>query len=408
MCQGCRTDHRTEQIYIYKDTLPGPLPSSLLDNLVTTRKCEIARSRASAGFEGDLAYKDFPQNPPKKPPLKDRLSRISKADKPWDKYRDVADILETVMAAHDGKMLKRAARMDKCGDEIAFAVIDEDGVKRWKLHRASFCRVRGCPICAWRRSLLWTGRILNAWPDIISAIPDCQAIMLTLTQRNCSIADFREEFQRVGKGWNAMNRRVAFKRAVRGWLRNTEVTQGRDGESCHLHNHVLLLVDKRYFQRGTYLSRAEWQKMWMDCLGLDYLPQVDVRKLQACESDPVSDSGVRIPKKALLEITKYSTKVADIERDPEWYVRLLEQSQGLRFVSSGGVLKNILSKKPQQAEEEPEEDELLHLDAEERGGEIEEIHTFAFWHVNRWCRRTKRRGFYYRTAVERSPLIDDP
>ena len=387
MCQACHETPRPPD----KDS---SLSLSFLDNLATTVKSEIQQIRFSSCFEGNSACKELS----KKPSFRDRLSRISKKDKPWDRYRDVADILGTAMMRRDEKMQKRAHRMGECGENIAFAVVDENGEKKWKLHNAHFCRVRGCPICAWRRSLLWTGRMLNAWPGIVDAVPDCQALMLTLTLKNCSVVDFRRTFQDMGRAWHAMYRRVAFKNAIRGWLRNTEVTQGRDGTSCHPHFHILLLIDKSYFQGGKYLSQAEWQKMWMECLKLDYLPQVDIRKLKVCESDPVSDGGVRIPKKALLEVTKYGAKVADIEKDPEWYVSLLEQSQGLRFVASGGVLKNVLST-PRRKVEEPEEDELLHLNGEV-GGEVEEIHEFSYWH-ELVGGKNRRRGFYYRTAVHK-------
>lgn len=372
---------------------------SYLDNIATTGGGKNPETHAPSGFAGKSTYKDFAEKPEKRPPLRDRLSKISKKDKPWDRHRDVADILGPAMM-RDVRMQKRAYRMGECGEYIAFAVVDEDGEKKWKLHNAHFCRVRGCPICAWRRSLLWTGRMLSAWPEIVGNIPDCQALMLTLTLKNCSVADFRKTFQDMGRAWHAMIKRKAFSNAIRGWLRNTEVTQGRDGASCHPHFHILLLIDKSYFQRGKYLSQAEWQRMWQECLKVDYMPQVDIRKLKACESDPVSESGVKIPKKALLEVTKYGTKVADIERDPDWYVQLLEQCQGLRFVASGGVLKNVLSnpRKPRPVEDE-EQDELLHLDGE-AGGEVEEVHEFSYWHEPVEKKDGKRRrGFYYRTAI---------
>lgn len=397
MCQACHEPHRQT----YKDG-----GSSLLDNIVTTGGGVFPQTRASSCFEGNSAYKDFAEKPEKRPPLRDRLGKISKKDKPWDRYRDVADILGPAMMRHDEKMQKRAYRMGECGENIAFAVINENGEKKWKLHNAHFCRVRGCPICAWRRSLLWIGRMLNAWPKIVGTVPDCQALMLTLTLKNCSVADFRKIFQNMGRAWHAMIKRKAFTNAIRGWLRNTEVTQGRDGTSCHPHFHILLLIDKTYFRGGKYLSQAEWQRMWKECLKIDYMPQVDIRKLKACESDPVADNGVRIPKKALLEVTKYVTKVTDIEKDPGWYVQLLEQCQGLRFVGSGGVLKNILSTPRREYTEEPEEEELLHLDGE-ASGEAEEIHEFSYWHEP-VVEKKRRRGFYYRIAIHKPDDIRMP
>ncbi len=49
------------------------------------------------------------------------------------------------------------ARMASCGGLLRFgwATLKETGETRLRLREAHFCRVRHCPVCQWRRSLMW-------------------------------------------------------------------------------------------------------------------------------------------------------------------------------------------------------------------------------------------------------------
>ncbi|MGZ7278142.1 protein rep, partial [Streptococcus pyogenes] len=61
-----------------------------------------------------------------------------------------------------------------------------------RLRSAEFCRVRHCPVCQWRRSLMWQARFYQALPRIVADYPDSRWMFLTLTVRNCDIADLAE------------------------------------------------------------------------------------------------------------------------------------------------------------------------------------------------------------------------
>jgi plasmid rolling circle replication initiator protein Rep len=64
----------------------------------------------------------------------------------------------------------------------------------------------------------------------------------------------------------------------------------------HPHVHILLLVDRNYFNKrhDLYIDQAEWSRLWVECRGLDYTPVVDLRRVRH-----------------LSEVTKYVTKAQD-------------------------------------------------------------------------------------------------
>ncbi|MFO5759780.1 protein rep, partial [Klebsiella pneumoniae] len=81
------------------------------------------------------------------------------------------------------------ARMASCGGLLRFgwSTLKETGETRLRLREAHFCRVRHCPVCQWRRSLMWQARFYQSLPRIVADYPDSRWMFLTLTVRNCAI-----------------------------------------------------------------------------------------------------------------------------------------------------------------------------------------------------------------------------
>ena len=93
------------------------------------------------------------------------LSSYSPDDKPWDVHRKEAQTIEKMLSMYEeDEWLKSLRdRIVQCSPWLVFAhtaTPDERG-KTFKLHETTFCRVRGCPVCQWRRSLRHTARFLE-------------------------------------------------------------------------------------------------------------------------------------------------------------------------------------------------------------------------------------------------------
>lgn len=288
------------------------------------------------------------------------LVDYSPKDAPWDAHRGQTDDVAMIYAA-EREFKRYAERMDDCSGILRFGwdTNQETGESRLRLRKAQFCRVRYCITCQWRRTLMWQARFFQSLPDLVQAYPKSRWIFLTLTVRNCDISDLKQTLQHMNKSWQRLKDRKEFKQ-VQGWVRTTEVTRGKDG-SAHPHFHAMLMVPPSYFKGGNYIKQAKWVELWGDCLRVDYLPNVDVRvvKSRAPKSGPVTaDTMAKALQKAVVETLKYAVKPGDLLADEGWLLELTKQTHKLRFVASGGALKDVL-----KVDQETDQD-LVQADSE--------------------------------------------
>ena len=264
------------------------------------------------------------------------LSSVSPGDKPWDKHRGFADRVQSHYAG--SKFEKYAERISFCSQLLEFGLnAAEDDTIRLKLRSAKFCRVRHCPVCQWRRSLMWKAKAYQVLPKIVSKYPDHRWLFMTLTQKNVPVTELRETLTQMNKGFKRMVERKAF--PAIGWLRSMEVTRGRDG-NAHPHFHCLLMVPRSYFGRN-YLKQVEWMQLWRESMRLDYNPIMDIQAVR---------EGIS-PSSLIPELLKYCTKESDMVADREWFLELTSQLHKMRAIATGGVLKEHL----RELEEEPDD-----------------------------------------------------
>lgn len=259
----------------------------------------------------------------------DCLTDYSSKDVTWDARKVEADRI-AALYAEEIEFRALGQRVHRCAGQIVFAwVADrETGELALRLRAAEFCRVRHCPVCQWRRSMMWQARFYQALPAIQAAFPRHRWIFLTLTVRNCHITELRATLAAMNTAWGRLVKRPEFKPVV-GWVRTTEVTRGADN-SAHPHFHCLLMVSPAYFGGSHYVSQARWVEIWESCARLDYAPVVDVRAVKGDLSE------------AVQETLKYSVKPSDMESDSDWFMEMTRQVHKLRFIATGGALKDIL------------------------------------------------------------------
>ena len=313
------------------------------------------------------------------------LSECSPKDKPWDRHRAQADQIAAIyLNARNSRWYARLGeRIGECSEVLAFAWSPErdgSGVLTLKLRSAQFCRVRHCPVCQWRRSLMWMARFLQAAPRVFAQYPDARPIFLTLTQENVPITELRTTLHEMGKAWERFTKRKKFS-ALLGWIRTAEVTRAKDG-LAHPHFHVLFIVPSDYVRRhDRYVTHAGWTAAWREALRLNYDPMVHVRAVRS--KHPLRPDGA--PSSALLdgarETFKYAVKPADMTADPLWLLELTRQLHKLRFIASGGILKDMLR------EDDETNDDLLVLG---EGETAEAVKLYFDWW--RPVRRYKRRS----------------
>lgn len=315
----------------------------------------------------------------------DCLSDYSPKDAPWDKNRSNSTDVGGIYAGTN-EFKRYAQRISDCSSLLHFGWNDKpDGTSTLALKKAHFCRVRYCPVCQWRRSLMWQARFYEALPALVEAHPKARWLFLTLTVKNCAITDLKTTLQEMNKAWHRLVKRKEFK-SVTGWIRTTEVTRGLDG-SAHPHFHVLLMVKPSYFTRD-YIKKMQWVELWRDAMRLDYLPNIDIRTVKPrVPKDGLGsmDLTAEALQGAVAETLKYSTKPDDMLADEYWFLELTRQTHRLRFIASGGALKDVL-----RVDDETDED--LTLATENPDDEGTRL-AFGWREADRRYRRTPKADF---------------
>lgn len=330
---------------------------------------ERVSASTAAHCSGEMAVSVSPQ-----PALTDYSPR----DSSWDLHRGQADDVGLVYAAA-ARFERYAARMASCGGFLRFGwlTVLDTGVSVLRLREARFCRVRHCPVCQWRRSLMWQARFYQALPGIVRAHPSARWLFLTLTVRNCPVSDLGETLTAMNAGWQRYKARKEF-RPVLGWVRTTEVTRGRDG-LAHPHFHALLMVRPSMLTTN-YVKQSRWIELWRESMRLDYDPVVDVRTVKNMPSGG-SDGVTEALQKAVAETLKYSVKPSDMTGDADWFLELTSQTHKRRFVAAGGALKDVL-----RLEQETDAD-LLMADGVSDGESLEPLLAFNWRDTERRYRR---------------------
>lgn len=268
------------------------------------------------------------------------LSDLSHRDTPWDDHRARAADVQAIYSELS-EFERLAERIGRCSGVLRFGQTPdpETGVMILRLREAQFCRVRHCPVCQWRRSLMWQARFFQALPGLVEAHRDARWLFLTLTVRNCPVEALRPVLKDMNTAWGRLVKRPEF-RQVQGWIRTTEVTRGRDG-SAHPHFHTLLMVPPSYFRGQSYVKQARWVELWRDTARLNYAPSVDVRTVKARPGEVDGDVSQAL-RRAAAETLKYAVKPSDMTADPAWFLELTRQVHKLRFIATGGLLKGVL------------------------------------------------------------------
>jgi plasmid rolling circle replication initiator protein Rep len=302
--------------------------------MLTPAKCDVVTLQ-----RGDVESNSISGEPHN---LSEFLSDISPKHKPWDVHRAETDDVAQVFAASPFARHRRyAERLSGCSLFIGFARDPpKDGKQQLKLKDARFCRVRYCPNCQWRRSLMWQARIRRALPKLVVDYPHVRFLFATFTVKNCDVHLLRLTLGEMRKAWKRLIELKVF--PAIGWVRSTEITRGRDGRA-HPHFHCLLMVQPEYF-KADYLKQPEWAALWRQSLRVDYTPVVDIRVVDP-EYQPWRRTEVMVDHpvwNAAAEILKYSVKVSDMLKDDKWFLTVSDETWKIRAVAVGGVLKQYL------------------------------------------------------------------
>jgi plasmid rolling circle replication initiator protein Rep len=289
------------------------------------------------------------------------LTDLSPKDKPWDIHRRDAESVGVMY--HELDYCGYANRIESCAQVLFFgSALDDSGHKTIRLKSAKFCRVRNCPVCQWRRSLMWKARLGKALPLIQRDYPKVRWLHLTLAVQNCKIEDLRANLKLMNDSWKRLTLLKVF--PAIGWFKSLEITRDKNGDA-HPHFHILLIVQSGYFAGKNYIKQKEWIEIWKQCLRVDYDPTAYIQAIKNLGDDNILE--------AIKEVAKYTVKGNDLIAEKEWLAELTRQTHKTRAISLGGIFKTYLS------EEEATDKELVIGESPESQNEATNPYYLAQW-----------------------------
>ena len=171
-------------------------------------------------------------------------------------YREISNIYEYTQHYDDARKWSNLAdRLHNCASFLKFNVyadVQAPTGESKKIVSMNSCKIRLCPMCAWRRS----NKIFSQCRKIISAMENEQAydyLLLTLTVPNVTADKLINKIDDMMSAWNKFAGYKRFKNAVLGWYRTLEITHNVNPYSAsfdtfHPHFHCILAVPKdKYF-----------------------------------------------------------------------------------------------------------------------------------------------------------------
>lgn len=222
-------------------------------------------------------------------------------------------------------------RCESCGDLTIFLADFE--MKNKKLHKASFCGNRFCPMCSWRMSCKDSLKI-SILMEHLRKEENKEFIFLTLTAPNVKEDKLEEEIKHYNKSFKKLMGRKEVKSIVKGYIRKLEVTYNSDMSSksydtYHPHFHVVIAVNKTYFKKSDlYINQQRWLELWQEATGNRSITQVDVRKSKSNNL------------KEVYELAKYSAKDTDYLVSRPVFNVFYRALKGKQFIVFSGLFKD--------------------------------------------------------------------
>lgn len=282
-------------------------------------------------------------------------------ERPWA----VQKLMNGYLAlAYDVVEPRKAERLRGCATWLQFS--GGDGVL--KLHNANFCRVRLCPVCAWRRALKTYGQVRAIMADLGDSY---RYIFLTLTVPNCDGDALGSTITQLVQGFNRLMKYKSVSKVVKGYYRGLEVTHNVDNDTYHPHIHALLAVNPSYFTSRDYLRHDKWLALWRRAAQDNSIMQVDVRTIKGATEH------------ACAEVAKYAVKPGDVICFDDWdltvrTVAVLDKAlASRRLIGFGGCFADAHKRLHL---DDAEDGDLTHVETDVTAAEDEELITYA-WHT---------------------------
>src|SRR5699024_6275220 len=137
-------------------------------------------------------------------------------------------------------------------------MVADETLEKKKQHKGNTCKNRFCPICAWKKSRK-DALALSVMMAYLKQEEKKEFIFVTLTAPNATADEMNDEIKHNNKSLQRLMQRKEVKQIVKGYARKLEITYNEERDDYHPHFHVLIAVNKSYFNNSwSYIKRDRW------------------------------------------------------------------------------------------------------------------------------------------------------
>lgn len=194
------------------------------------------------------------------------------------------------------------------------------------------CKNRVCTICNWRNARKKFS-IMKQIFEIVDEQVHMEYMLLTCTIKNVKAENLSGTISDMMHAVNRMQSSRQWKKRVKAYVRNMEITYNKKRNDFHPHIHYIIGVPTDYFNNpDLYWKTYHWRKLWETAMRIDYNSQFDIEPIK------------RGPdlEHSLCEISKYAVKMTSAvkEKSPEIVHQLMIAMKRRRLIAYGGIFKD--------------------------------------------------------------------
>lgn len=312
---------------------------------------------------------------------------------PWREKKQANMMLAL---AYDEVDKAKAIRLRECAKTLVFARLLNGELKLKEMYS---CRVRLCPLCAWRRSKKTFYNNMKIIDYIKNHDREYQYLFLTLTCKNVTSDELNASVDKLFYAWKKFLKISLIKKTFKGFCRCFEITHDiypvitkalfqkkkdyykkrglKVGDKnpnfnyYHPHFHAIVAVNKSYFKKS-YIKAEQMAKLWQQALDVDYIPNIHIER---CKGNSAKD---------VAECSKYAVKDCEYVVPDDWdltidTVKTLDiVLKNRRLIAYGGCFAYA---KKQLKLEDADNGDLIHVDEVHEKDSQELREEIYFWHT---------------------------
>jgi len=184
----------------------------------------------------------------------------------WDDLKKRNLAFAERVSSFDSKL---AQRVEECADIVKFKEC-ANGFLAFK--SARFCRVRGCPMCEWRRSRRVAKMVANAVKNF-EGKPSNNWQQITLSIHPVPVCELSHAIDELCDGFSRLSRLKIWK--IKGGFRFIHLQWM---ENMVQPSIQFLGLCPAGMTGKNYISRDKWTRLWAQSIRLESVPGVDTQK----------------------------------------------------------------------------------------------------------------------------------